>query len=519
MTQSSNDAFSTDTSEPLGDSAQTPGAIPVSIGPFRIVKRLGAGGTGSVFLGERSEHFQQRVAIKTLLPRFFAGAADASLEHEAQVLLQLNHPNIVRFLDCAVTQAETAMVGAGSRYLVMEYVEGVAIDVYCDRHRLKTRQRVELLVQAMDAVEYAHQRLVVHSDLKPSHILVSEKMPVPEGDAATKGDSERISDEGKVKLLDFGVATLLSTPGVGEPAPFTPAFASPEQRRGEPVTVLADVYALGAITSLILTGVLPAPAALTANEWQEAARGESPVDGYRKLDGEERRRIAEARGTTATGLRVELRGDLEAVLEKAMRWNPEERYASVAGLSGDLRNYLYALPVSARTASPPYLARKWVLRHKLAAGLAMASILLMVLSAVGVVWQAASATRQRQIAETRLHELVGLTGTLDGELYTSVDPLARSQGAKDLLLAGATRTLDTLAVEDARDTVLDVELAQQYERLARLRIARNPRDPEAVADLLKGIAALGNVPYRDPQHGAAAKQLARLEALQQAIAH
>jgi predicted Ser/Thr protein kinase len=463
------------------------------IGPFRVVKTIGMGGTGRVFLGERAEHFSQRVAIKTLHPRFFSSVVEATLEHEEQVLLRLNHPNIVRLLDYGVAHPEFEPGSSGLRYLVMEFVEGLPIDLYCDQHRLTVRQRVELLVQAIDAVEYAHQRLVVHTDLKPAHILVTS--------------------EGQVKLLDFGVATMLTAPGAPEPAPFTAAYASPEQRRGEPITVAADIYALGAIAAQVLTGVAPTPVPLTSGSTQPA----NPLQELQRMDEQQRRAIAEARGIAAPALIASLRGDLEAVLSKALQFNTEERYLGVASLSGDLRHYLYGLPISARSAGPVYLARKWVLRHRFAAALAVASVLLIVLSAAGVAWQAAYATRQRRIAETRLHELVRLTGVLEGELYQSVDPLAHSDEARRQLLQGATQTLDSLAAQDARDAVLNVELAQQYEKLARLRMAHDPRDSESVADVLKGIAVLKNVPSSDPEYSDARNELLALTSLQQTL--
>jgi eukaryotic-like serine/threonine-protein kinase len=471
--------------------SETPVSTPETIGPFRIVKPLGMGGTGMVSLGERAEHFQQRVAIKTLHPRFFPGTVAASLEHEEQVLMRLNHPSIVRLLDCGMTPAERDTEGL--HYLVMEYVEGLPIDVYCDQHRLTVRQRVELLLQVMDAVQYAHQRLVVHADLKPAHVLIAA--------------------DGSVKLLDFGVATMLTHPALATPAPFTAAYASPEQRRGEPITVATDIYALGAIAAELLTGITPAPAPLASSN----AKGGAPLQELMRADPARLHKIAEARCTSGSALISALRGDLEAVLGQALRLNPEERYLGVGELSADFRRYLYSLPVNARNAGLLYHARKWVVRHRFAAALAVASVLIIVLSAVGVAWQAAHATYQRQLAETRLHELVRLTGALEGELYESVDPLARSNDAKTLLITGATQTLDSLAAQDSRDSVLDVELAQQYAKLAQLSRAHDAHDPQAASDVLKGIAVLKNVPSSDRQYAAAQKELVDLRRLQQAI--
>jgi serine/threonine protein kinase len=440
---------------------------PASVGPFRIVGVLGGGGMGEVYLGERAELFSQRVAIKVLHSTGSAEDASAAAMREEGVLVSLDHANIVRLLDRGVSDS-------GLRYIVMEYVEGVAIDVFCNARRLSARDRIRLLMQVMDAVAYAHRHLVVHSDLKPANILVTSA--------------------GEPKLLDFGVATLLTNsneqPAEGVvSASYTPLFASPEQRDGGRVTVASDIYSLGVIAQLLLKGIGPVP---LQNSSQETGRQASD--------------------------------DLEAVLMKAMQAEPEDRYPSVEAFRADLQRYLDRRPVTARTANRVDLLGKWIRRHRLAAAMGLLFVCAVILSSVGVVWQTSQAARQRRIAQDRLHDLVRLTDTLEGELYDSVDPLANSDGAKSSLLRGATETLDTLAADDSKDAVLSLELAQQYGKLARLQLARrnhsqaNPAmRTQALTDVAKGIALLKTVSTSDRAYVAAQRQMVELMALQQTI--
>jgi eukaryotic-like serine/threonine-protein kinase len=442
--------------------------FPSFVGPFRIVRALGGGGMGEVYLGERVELFSQRVAIKFLHSTGSAEDVSGAAMREEAVLVSLDHSNIVRLLDRGVS-------GQGVPYIVMEYVEGVAIDVFCDERRLSVRDRIRLLMQVMDAVAYAHRHLVVHSDLKPANILVTSS--------------------GEAKLLDFGVATLLKNAGERFTEPvisssYTPTFASPEQLDGGRVTVCSDIYSLGVIAQLLLTGISPVP----------------------------------PQRLSPSLLKRTVSDDLDAIVTKAMQLEPEDRYASVDAFRADLQRYLDGRPVMARVANSAERMGKWVRRHRLVAAMSVIFLCAVVLSSVGVVWQTAQAARQRRIAQSRLHDLVRLTGTLEGDLYDSVDPLAHSEGAKSSLLQGASETLDALAADDSKDAVLSLELAQQYGKLARLELAQQNHSranhamrSRALKDVAKGVALLRTISTSDRAYVAAQRQMAELMTLQQAI--
>jgi eukaryotic-like serine/threonine-protein kinase len=471
--------------------------LPTSVGPFRIVAALGGGGMGEVYLGERVELFSQRVAIKVLHPARSVDNESVSAMREAAILVSLDHSNIVRLLDRGVSDG-------GLLYIVMEYVEGAAIDAFCDERRLSVRDRILLLMQVMDAMSYAHRHLVVHSDLKPANILVTSA--------------------GEVKLLDFGVATLLKNakerPAEGvASASFTPLFASPEQRDGGRITVASDVYSLGVVAHLLLTGLSPVQ---VQHSSLQVRRSASQL--VRELDSGTLRKAASGRFTTPNAFVAELTGDLEAVLMKAIQPEPEDRYPSVDAFRADLKCYLDGRLVAARAENRADRMNKWVRRHRLAAAMSLLFLCAVVLSSVGVVWQTAKAARQRRIAQIRLHDLVRLTGTLEGELYDSVNPLSNSEDAKSYLLQGATETLDTLAADDSKDAVLSLELAQQYGKVARLQVAqRGPSrsnhamQTQALTDVAKGVALLKKIPAGDPAYVTAQRQLAELKALQQTI--
>jgi hypothetical protein len=453
--------------------------LPTDLGPFRLVEKLGAGGNSTVYLGERREGFSQRVAIKLL------HATDSDPSREQFLLASLEHPNIVRLLDQGVSDH-------GEHYLVMEYIAGVPIDKFCDMNSLTLHARLRLMRKVMDGVSFAHRRLVVHADLKPSNILVDSS--------------------GEPKLLDFGIASLLGEVRDSSVPSFTPAFASPEQRRQQSVTIASDMYALGMLCALLLTGDLPA-----------AEVGGSMLPGTELLaraDDAALKRIAEARSTNSAALRRAISGDLDAIFAKALQPSPEERYLSVEAFSDDLRAHLESRTIAARPAKRIERLQRWIARHWALAAAAVLVSATILISVAGVTVQVARAEYQRRLAQARLQELVRLTAALDGELYASVKSLPRSDAAQRSLLDSATRTLDKLANDSSGDPALSVELAAEYSKLGRLEkdSAISNGDEQrshALADARKAISILQQLPARIQSAPEAKKQFAEALALRQ----
>ena len=471
--------------------------MPLTIGPFRILRPLGVGGMGTVYLGERMEQFSQRVAIKILHPHLFPDAADARLAREGSLLSALEHPCVVRMLDLDVTEQ-------GLRYIVMDFVDGVRIDAYCDECQLPLRPRIQILVDVCEAVEHAHRHLVIHADLKPENILVTA--------------------DGKPRLLDFGVATILSELGASspfQPSPeqqpdeYTALYASPEQRSSERLTVASDIYSLGLIAQSVLAGVRPEPLPIgILHSGREAAPAPSPSKKLRHLDRDSQAAIATARTTTPAALAASIHGDLDAIVVKALRLDPSERFQTAQELRDELERHLLGYPILTRPANLATRLRKWVFRNRLAAALGCVFLLAVLFSIAGVVFQSMEAARNRQIAQTRLRDLVRLTDILAGELYDSVHGLQGSESAQAALLNSAHQTIDKLAQDDDHDVQLGLELAQEYEKLARLELSRTPLTVDAIhqsaQDIEKESGILKQMNPADPE---VARLIARLPEL------
>jgi len=336
------------------------------IGPYRVLSTLGVGGMGEVFLAERADaEFEQKVAIKVVHGGAFSRAIQSRLKIERQILAQLDHPNIAHLLDGGTLPDGTA-------YLVMDYIDGVPIDSFCDTHQLDIPARLELFVKVCAAVHYAHQNLIVHRDLKPSNILVTSA--------------------GVPKLLDFGIAKLLDERQLGQHTLavtradlriMTPDHASPEQVRGQPITTASDVYVLGVLLYRLLAGVGPFVIGSVRLVDIERAICETapPLPSQAVPDGDsmQAHTISEARATHVRKLRRTLEGDLDNIIGMAMRKEPERRYGSAEQLAGDIRRYLQGKPVIARKDTLSYRSTKFVKRHWLpvAAGI---SVFFMVLA-------------------------------------------------------------------------------------------------------------------------------------------
>jgi serine/threonine-protein kinase len=359
--------------ENWADDADSGSAIGMRVGDYRIERLLGRGGMGEVYLASRAdETYQHRAAVKIMRPGLRAAELAERFRLERQILAQLQHPHIATLLDGGVT-------GDGRPYLVMEYVDGVPITDYCDARSLVTRERLLLFRTVCAAVHTAHVRLVVHRDLKPANILVTER--------------------GEVKLLDFGIAKLLDpTSPASATRPLervmTPEHAAPEQVRGEPVTTATDVYALGVLLYLLLTGQRPLPVKSTTST--------SDIE----------RVICEVEplppSTVAHRDRRALRGDLDTITLTALRKEPARRYQSAQELDEDIGRYLAGLPVHAQRDTLRYRARKFVGRHRVgvAVGAMFAAVVLFFLGVTIKQAGRVRAERDRAVAEEARAEKV-----------------------------------------------------------------------------------------------------------------
>jgi eukaryotic-like serine/threonine-protein kinase len=407
------------------------------IGPYGLIREIGRGGMGRVFLANRADgQFEQLVALKLVRHGPYGGEILGRFLRERQILARLHHPNIARLLDGGVS-------ADGRPYFAMEYVEGEPITAYCDGRSLDVSRRLALFALVCDAVQYAHQNLVVHRDLKPSNTMVTA--------------------EGQVKLLDFGIAKVLQ-PDEGDDqngaeatltrlgsGPMTPEYAAPEQVRGEAVTTATDVYALGALAYELLTGRGPHRlSSLTAAEVERAvterdiARPSSAVSrtmlraGGGK-DGEKRgelapEAIARARGTDRRRLRRELRGDLDTIVMTALQKDPARRYVSVGALLEDVRRYQSGLPIAARRDSVGYRASKFVRRHAIGVTATALVLLSLVGGFIGMAWQARVASREAAKAREVSRFLSSLFEVADPARANAADITALN-----LLDRGATR--------------------------------------------------------------------------------
>jgi eukaryotic-like serine/threonine-protein kinase len=391
------------------------------IGPYRIVRPLGHGGMGTVYLATRDDaEFHKQVAIKTLKFELDGGPAVARFRHERQILAHLEHPNIARLLDGGTTEH-------GTPYIVLEFVDGLQIVDWCQRQRLTIDDRLRVFCYVCDAVQYAHQHLIVHRDIKPGNILVTS--------------------DGIPKLLDFGIAKLLDSEALAgfhtihTSAPMmTPDYVSPEQVRGEPVSTSTDVYGLGAVLYELLTNTRPH--ALHTYDPAEIARVVCETD---------------VRPPSTTGNR-QLRGDLDNIVLKAMQKEPSRRYSSVTALAEDIRRYGKGLPVTARPDTAAYRATKFVRRHRfgVAATAAVGAAL-----AIGV----ALALREAHIAERRFAQVRELSNTFLFQFYDQVTPLPGSTAVRASIVETARRYLDGLSQDARGDKALTLELAAAYGRL------------------------------------------------------
>ena len=399
------------------------------LGPYRLIELIGRGGMGEVYQAERADdHYQSRVAIKLVRVDHDASRVAWRFRSERQILAQLEHPNIARLIDGGATEE-------GVPYLVMELISGQPIDIYCEERHLTVTQRVRLFLQVCAAVSFAHQRLVVHRDLKPGNILVTA--------------------DGTVKLLDFGIAKLLETEAATTPSDMTAThvrvmtmeYASPEQVRGDPITTASDVYSLGVVLYRLLTGRSPYREDNAAERAVEILSDSLPSKPSTAVDETRVRRSLEGSGQGARKrMRRALKGDLDNVLLMALRKEPERRYPSVDQFAEDLRHYLDGMPVRARGDSLRYRAVKFMSRHRYAVTAASLGGLALVAGIVTTTWQARIAAEQTRIAQEEVRKQRAVQSFLTAlfEKNTRLQPdalKARNMSVHELLVDASDKVL------------------------------------------------------------------------------
>jgi serine/threonine-protein kinase len=445
---------------PQGQAADEP-AAGMLVGPYRLLSEIGRGGMGAVWLAEHADgRLKRRVALK--LPRLAWGAALAErLARERDILATLEHPNIARLYDAGVDSR-------GRPYLAMERVEGRPIDAHCREHDLPLRERLALLRQACDALAHAHRRLVIHRDLKPANLLVDA--------------------EGQVRLLDFGIAKLMEGERTRETAltqhsgrALTPDYASPEQIAGAALGTASDVYSLGVVAYELLAGKRPYRLKRgSAAELEEAIAG---VDPPRASD------VA-----TDPALKKALRGDLDAILAKALRKSPDERYPTTTALAEDIDRHVRGLPVLAQPESLAYRARKFVRRHRVPVAAAAVAVAALGSGLGAALWQARQARLQAQRAEAE----VVASRDVSQFLQTIFSRLAAhpsfGEGASRELMIEAVRKEIAFAEPLLHDKPKN--LGELYANTATL-LARLSRADDAVAfrlEALEQFERAGNAP-------------------------
>jgi len=449
-----------------------PGA---TIGPYRLLRIIGSGGMGEVWLAERADGSLQRaVALKLPLVALSRAAVAERFARERDILAALEHPHIARLYDAGVATD-------GQPFLALEYVDGVPIDRYCDLHRLGIAGRLRLFEQVLDAVAYAHASLVLHRDLKPTNILVTAA--------------------GEVKLLDFGIAKLVPEGTVGSSAltrmagrVLTPEYAAPEQFAAAPLTIAADVYSLGVVLHELLTGERPYRVRRAGAAALEEAitRADVTAPSNSAISAE----AATARGSTVTRLKRTLRGDLDTIVGKALRLSPGDRYDSARALADDLVRYRSGLPVLAQPDVLAYRAAKFVARHRGVLGVTALVAVILVGATLVSLHQAQVArleARRASAVQTFVADIFRANGS------DQDDPVkARQTTALQLLDLGSRKIETGLAdAPEARLETLDLmaslyddlEVGDRAQALRRQSVALakrlfGDRDPRVAAELI-----------------------------------
>ena len=411
-----------------------------TLGAWTLVEPIGQGGMGSVWLARRSDgRFEGRAAVKLLNASLVGRAGEERFRREGSILARVVHPHVARLLDAGVAPW-------GQPYLVLEHVDGERIDAYCDGRRLGVETRLRLLLDVAAAVSHAHANLVVHRDIKPSNVLVGR--------------------DGRVKLLDFGIAKLLEE---GEGAAdasaltreggraFTPEFAAPEQLSGGVVTTATDVHALGTLAYLLLAGTHPAGSRTAPSEILRAIVEADPERPSDAATGE----AAAARGTTRDALRRQLRGDLDTIVATALKKSPAERYASVDAMAGDVRRFLGHEPIAARPDTLGYRAARFVQRHRVGVALGALAAAAVLGGALAALWQAREARRQRDTARAQLARAAA-SSEFQSFLLSAGAPAGKKFVPADLLEQGEVVVERQFRADDPLRAELLAGIGMQY---------------------------------------------------------
>ncbi|MFZ9478388.1 MAG: protein kinase domain-containing protein [Steroidobacteraceae bacterium] len=449
------------------------------VGRYRLLEELGTGGMGCVWLAERADgQLKRKIALK--LPRMvWADDLATRMARERDILGALDHPYIARLYDAGVDEK-------GRPYLALEYVEGQRIDAYCDARSLTLRQRIELFLQVVAAVQYAHVNLVIHRDIKPANVLINQ--------------------QGMAKLLDFGIARLevdaQVLQGLGE-APetntraMTPRYASPEQVRGERLSLASDVYSLGVLLYELLTGRSPYQLRNDSRAALEIAVTEGDIRQPSRVDVTPQ--AAQARQSTVSKLSNVLRGDLDAILMKALSLDAGNRYLTVQAFGDDLARWMSGEVILAKRAPAYEVVRKFVMRNRWPVSIASVSFIAVVATAIVAVWQAREARQESRRATATRDFLIALFDDANPELRGGKDVTAR-----ELLIEGEKRLPSALASEpELQAEVLlaianvwarfgDVDRAQKATQLRRDQLRRIGADADVVQSLLDEAFLLMN---------------------------
>ncbi|HLJ13087.1 MAG TPA: protein kinase [Bryobacteraceae bacterium] len=458
-------------------------SVPVeTYGVYKLVRLIGRGGMSAVYLAERSDgRFEQTVAVKVMAAHLAGRDFQRRFANECRFLAALQHPQITSVLDAGVSSS-------GHPYIVMEYIEGEPLDRYCDERKLGVEARLRLFLQVCDAVEYAHQKLILHRDLKPGNILVTSS--------------------GSVKLLDFGTAALIdqdSAVTTTRARMLTPRYASPEHLRGDRPGVASDVFSLGVILYELVTGAWPFgdPESLSSKLLRLSGDTAATSPAAAITD-----QASSLRSQSADRLRRTMAGDLSAILLKALEHEPERRYATVAQLVADIDRFLNGAPVEARHPTVVYRTGKFLRRHWIS--VSVAALFVISLSSTTLI-----ALSESRVARSDYAELRSLTTMLLSELKEAINDVPGSTEAQRLLANRVVKTLDRMEAQSTRDPSFRADLAEAYRQLAEVQaspyVQNLSDDSGARANLTKATTLLDRQLAANPRDAAALKTKALVE--------